>query len=236
MNYYEELWEELNQLMKEEQYNEVILKLEEELKMPYIPAQFEDKYRKLLKEVRNIIAPAGKTKGIISDEEELEKLLFSTKLEEEMIAIQSLKELHVNRYESLLQEYLLHPIYEEIQALLIYLLIEQQNGDEWKLLKDGCEISFIPKYCELPEDSDGFVCAIEFLQEHLAKEPSLFNLCNELLSMQVLQQLPYSYEEEEGEILALSVLKQALIASDDVDKWEKMCQIHGWNSKKVVNF
>lgn len=236
MNYYEELWEEVNQLFHEGKFDEVIAKLSDELKMPYVPASFEEKYRALLKEARNSCTSTGKTNSIILDEEELEKLLFSTILEDEMMAIQSLKDLHINRYEELVKEYLLHPIYDEVQSLLVYLLIEQNDGNEWKMLKDGCEISFIPKYCELPENSDGFIEAIELLQDLLAKEPSLLNLCNEMLSVRVLQQLPYSYEEDEGELLALSVLKEVLIACDDEAKWEEMCANNGWNSKKVVIF
>ena len=236
MNYYEELWIEVNQLFQEGKFDEVIAKLSDELKMPYVPVSYEEKYRTLLKEAKNSCVPSGKTNSIIVDEDELEKLLFSTTLEDEMVAIQSLKELHINRYESLVKEYLLHPIYDEVQSMLVYLLIEQNDGNEWKMIKDGCEISFIPKYCELPENSDGFNEAVEFLQEHLAKEPSVLNLCNEIVSVRVLQQLPYSYEEDEGELLALSVLKEVLIACDDEAKWDEMCEINGWNSKKVVIF
>lgn len=236
MNYYEELWVEVNELFQQKQYKSVIEKLEEELKMPYVPSAYEEKYRSLLKEARNIANPSGKTNSVLTDEEELENLLFSTNLEEEVMAITSLNQLHIDKYSELVKRYLVHPIYDEIQSMLIYILINQQNSSEWTITKDGCEVTFIPKYCELPQESDGYLEAVTFLQEHLAKEPSLLNLCLELLSVQVLRQLPYSYEETEGEILALSILKQALIASDDEKKWEEICKKHGWDSKKVVIF
>ncbi|MBQ9986908.1 MAG: hypothetical protein IJP28_00870 [Erysipelotrichales bacterium] len=236
MNYYEELWIEVNELYEKGEYSEVITKLEAELKMPYVPSAFEEKYRSLLKETKNNMKQTEKTSQVISDVEELERLLFSTTLEDELCAVNSLKELRIDKYYDLFKSYFKHPIYDEVQSMLIYLLIEQGNKEEWTITKDGCEINFIPMYCELPQESDGYQEAIDFLQEHLAKEPSLLQLCYEILSVHLLAQLPYSYEEGEGEILALSVIKEVFVASDMEPKWEEMCINNGWDSKKVVFF
>lgn len=236
MNYYEELWSEVNELYQQGKYDEVITKLETELKMPYVPMEYEEKYRSLLKKAKNNTKENGKTSQVITDEEELERLLFSTTLEDELCAVNYLKELRADRYLSLFKNYFQHPIYDEVQSMLIYMLIDQGNKDEWTITKDGCEITFIPMYCELPQDSDGYQEAIDFLQEHLAKEPSLLQLCYEILSVRLLAQLPYSYEEGEGEFLALSVIKEVLVASDMEPKWKEMCINNGWDSKKVVFF
>lgn len=232
MNYYDDLLCEIKQLLSESKLNEALERLNVELRMPYIPREIEEKMKNIRNEIQ-VELKDDNSRMVIPTDEELEELLFSKSLEEEMMAIQYIRKLRIDTYLGLLKNYLLNPIYDDVQSLIIYLLIECGLNDEFSAKRDGMEITFIPKYCELPEESDGYVFGIEYFDDVIQKEPSLYKMCVDLLHMRLLKYLPMSYEEEEVPLLCQGIIYSVYKAMDEEDKWIKMCKEYNWNRKLI---
>jgi hypothetical protein len=99
----------------------------------------------------------------------------------------------------------LHPL---IGSLLIQICIEQQLTETFVWVKDGQRMEFIPMYLPLPWESDGYISALQILREWLENDnPSLLKMCVDVLDGEATLALPMSFSEEEGMILAGSVLK-----------------------------
>ena len=98
---------------------------------------------------------------------------------------------------------------------------------------DEMEMTFIPKYCELPEESDGYEFGMEFLEEHIEKEPSILKMCKDLLHMKLLNYLPFSYEEDEVDILCQCIIYQVYSAMDEEQKWNDLCKKNAWKREDI---
>ncbi|MBR3841554.1 MAG: hypothetical protein IKM20_10495 [Erysipelotrichales bacterium] len=233
MNYYDELIDELQTLILEGKNQEALEKINVELRMPYIPKEYEEKLNILRKDIQTTISDANSSRVVIPSDEELENLLFSSSLDEEMMAIQSIRKLRLDNYYPLLEEYLKNPIYDEVQSLIIYLLIESGTMKEFVAIRNEMEMTFIPKYCELPEESDGYEFGMEFLENHIEKEPSILKMCTDLLHMKLLNYLPFSYEEDEVDILCQCIIYQVYLAMDEEQKWIDLCLKNAWKREEI---
>ena len=134
----------------------------------------------------------------------------------------------LEKYLPIVEKYFEKPNNEDVVSLLLYLLIEKQVSKEIHVVRNGLEITCIPKYCELPEESDGYELGMEYLQEHIVQNPSALELAYQELHMRLLDYLPLSYEEDEVEYLCQDIIRTIFDSLDEHDEWEKLSKRYGW--------
>ena len=210
-NYYEECLTKIRHLIETNELKEAEMLLHEELSMPYIPLDFEKELNNIAKDIKASV----KSKDIILDDEMLEEYLGGDDYRQ-ILAVNYLDSMNLRNYLPLINKYLIGNGNRECKCLLISSLIDQEINEEITVNKDGLEISFIPKYAEPIEMTDGYNSALNFIKEVFENEnPAFFNMCKELLIKECFYNLPLAYDEEEGIILGKSVIVYLYECLDD---------------------
>ena len=175
-NYYDEVLDTLKELYEKKEYLKAQSIIEEELSMPYIPLDFEKELNNIAKDIKASV----KSKDIILDDEMLEEYLGGDDYRQ-ILAINYLDSMNLRNYLPLINKYLIGNGNRECKCLLISSLIDQEINEEITVNKDGLEISFIPKYAEPIEMTDGYNSALNFIKEVFENEnPAFFNMCKEV--------------------------------------------------------
>jgi len=201
MNYYDETLEKINKLLKENKDEEIKSIIENELKVPYLPKEFEEK-------IKDIYSKLSISK--ISNKElsydEIKDYLFSTP-ERQLIAVDQLNNYNLRDYIDLINEYLTSDGFINAKALLIDSLVNQEISEEIKYSSDGVDYTFIPRFIVPIEKSDGYLSAIKYLNDYYMKDPSKLLMAKDLVYKEALLSLPLNLEEEEGQIIAKKAIE-----------------------------
>jgi hypothetical protein len=145
--FYDELKKELEKLVAEQNFTEAWQIIQEELKMPYIPRDFEQFLQNLQQEILaklpddHIIRATRSQLGM----EEIAAKLLSENLIDRTLAIQSLKNINVRPLLPVIQQYLLNPTFgNDTKTLILLILADQQITDKIKLEKNGQIFELVP--------------------------------------------------------------------------------------------
>ena len=199
-NYYNECLEKIEKLIQEGNLKEASKLIEEELSMPYVPIEFEEKLKELKKET---LPP--KSRKMLSDEE-LEEYIEKGEIFQLMV-VKELKERNIRNYVELIQRLFDTTESTLVTISLIEICIDQQLTEEFKIKKDGLDVHFIPAACVLPQDSEGFESCLDYLKEWLENEdPTLYDLCKQSALKEAYLHLPFEIEEEESEAMAYAIV------------------------------
>ena len=205
MSYYDELVKSIQKLISSKDYAEAKRLINNELNMPYIPRDTEERLKDFL-----AMCPNEQANSSISDETIIEYLKGTP--EKQLMAVNVLNGKNLRDYLDICNEYLTGDGFINAKVLLVESLVRQEISDEIKLNKDGFEYSFIPRYVMMPEESEGFRVAYDKLKDIFMKNPSMFEMSKSLLYKECLMALPVSYIEEEGDDLADKISKYVLDA------------------------
>ena len=199
MDFYEKTLQELEELLKEERYREAEKIFEEELSMAYIPRDFEEKLLELKKKL-----PVRQESTDLS-EDKIREYLFD-RPEKQLLAVSLLDKKNLRDLLPLCEEFLSSEKgYLNAKVLLVDSLIRQEIGEEVKMTDETAEYIFIPKYLLLPEESDGFLSGMAYLEKAFLKEPSKLYMARDLLYKEVMLKLPVNLEKEEGDYLGKKI-------------------------------
>ena len=127
-NYYDEVIADINSKISKKEFAEARVVIEKELGMPYIPEEIEKKLRQLQKEVTYQSSEATS-----SSEPTLDNLLdqlFSETPRKQLVAAIGMCKRNLRDCVEEIQKYLKKNPCDEVSALLIEALIEQQISDE----------------------------------------------------------------------------------------------------------
>ena len=223
-NYYEELIQKIETLIKEEDYESAAALIAEEYRMPYIPLDVEEKLAAFSRQLPRREAQHY-TKSL--SYEELGAYLAGEEMEQ-IAALSLLKDSNVRMYLPLLQEYLKSDANRFLKGLAIMILINQHVEKEMRMIAKEGEYDFIAAALCEPQDSDGFLSAYRYIADVFEKEnPSGAKIAFELLLNECYKKLPESYEEEEGTLLAQSVIRATLYALGAENEWESLKRANG---------
>lgn len=202
-NYYDEIYSKINELFEAGAIAEAQKLLNDELNVPYVPKDFEERLKSLQKKFPK---EQAEKKFSLTDQQ-LEDYLKDDAVKQ-MIAVDYLNTLNLRNYLDIVNEYLASQDGDKnAKALLIASLIEQDINEEVNLYKDGLVITFIPRYAEPVVYTDGFNSGLEFLKDIFANDnPSMYELGFNLLTRICYLNLPFGYETAEGEALAKSIV------------------------------
>ncbi len=210
-NYYQEFFERIKEVINQDAKQALSL-VQQELSMPYIPLEVE---KELLQLQRDLSASMIK-KTFYIDLEAIDEGLESDQQEQQLKAIDALSHVSCRDYVDSIQSYFNRLPHENLKALLIDILIEQQISEEFKVMHRGVEVTFVPMYLERAAETDGFIKASEYLCEWFENNnPSFLKLCMQVITNETFLMLPQSYEEDEALILALTAVKTVSNSMDD---------------------
>lgn len=206
MNYYDDILNKINELIKNNDINKALSIVEEELRAPYLPKDFNEK-------LLSIYDNFHKNNTFIMNDEMIEDFLYSTN-EKQLIAVDQLNKKNLREYIDLCNEYLTSKGFINAKVLLVDSLIRQEIGEEIKMDKDGLLFEFIPKY-QLPiEESDGYLSGKKHLNDYYLKEPSKAKIALDLLYKEMIMNLPINMNEEEGIEIAIKIIDYINCAFD----------------------
>jgi Protein of unknown function (DUF3196) len=220
--YYQSLIQELRQLMDQESFVEANQRIDEELRMPYVPKETLKQLEDMKLELKALL-PSVKLSPE-ADEAVLESYLQGSE-SVQLKLLDSLSQLNARKYLGLIQKALDQFKDPLMKALLIRILIEQGLPDTFSVEMEGIQYRFIPGSLVLPEESDGFQRALSLLNEWCEKEPSLLELSVASLSLKTLMTLPASFDEDEGDRLAYESLKEVYVSLYSLEEFEAFCKL-----------
>ena len=195
MGYYEDLIQNIDKYIKNEDYTNAKELIEEELKMSYVPLDVLKKLHKYKDEI-----PKEFVNTSLTDDDIVNYLNGSP--EQQLIAVDYLDSKNLRDYINICNEFLCSKGIKNAKVLLIYSLIKQEISDDIKYIDTNVEYNFIPRFIMLPEESPGYIKALDYLNEWYMKEPSKLELAKSLVYKDAMLALPINYEEIEGETLA----------------------------------
>lgn len=198
-NYYNECLEKIEKFIQDGKFSDASKLIDEELSMPYIPIEFEEKLKELKKETL-----PSKKKNMLSDEE-MEAYIDKGEIFQ-LLVVKELKDRNIRQYLDLIQH--IFDVCEStlVKISLIEICIDQQLTEEFVINKDGLDVHFIPAACVLPQDSEGFEKCLEYLKEWLENEdPTLYDLCKQTALKEAYLHLPFEIEDIESEEMAYAI-------------------------------
>ena len=228
MNYYEELEISIENHLKQEEYEQALEMIETELSMPYVPVKLLEKLKVYQKEC---LVALNKEKNYAISFDVISDWLFDVDALKVEAAILALSDLNLRNYVKEILDLLNHHPDSIVVSMILLECIKQNIDTEFVFSKHGLDFKINPVYVEHPMDSDGYQVASEWLQEITFKEPSLNELCQQLLVKEVIVALPLNYEEQEGYYLALSIYKLSLTLLNRESEWYNYTVEHNINEK-----
>lgn len=211
MGYYDELLLSIESLINKQDFENAKKLIDDELKMPYVPMDIENK----LYEFRKLCL-SDKSLNHNFDLNLLEEYLKGTK-EQALIAINQLSKLNIRNYLDIIITFLNENEDDALKGILIDITIEQHINESITINKDGLIYEFIPSALDRPFESPCFQKALSILNELLMSYPSLLKMAQQLLIEKFFIALPLSYEVEESRELSLSIIQQVCILMDDLN-------------------
>ncbi len=219
-NYYDEVLEEIRSFIQQKKYDDADFLLKKELQMPYIPLDVEDKLKKLKREVNY-----QRSENRQIHEQSLESLLnqLKGKPKSQLAAASVLIERNLRTCLPEIKDYLSKDPVPEAAVLLVEALAEQEISDEFVLIKNGVEYTFWSDDIIPVHKSEGLLTANAYLKDWLENDhPDFYEMAKTLLIHEVYTFLPLSYDKDEGEFLALEMLRQVSEMMDDGAIYEKI--------------
>ncbi len=200
MNYYDEVIEKITKLINDEEYEEAGRLIANELEMPYVPKEAEERLHELLDEL-HYLNPVEKK---LSDTK-IEQFLFSDN-DHQLLAVNELDHRNLREYIPLCQQYLSSDGFANAKALLIDSLIAQQIDHVFSCGKGQEKISFNPSAMKRVNETYSYELCLGKIYENYLKEPSKAKLAEQLLYKEFLMTLPLVIEEKDCDRLTEKIV------------------------------
>ena len=192
MNYYDELLSKLDELMDNNHYKEAEKLIDDELSMAYVPKDIESKLKEYKDEVK---VYTFRSRSL--NDEQIEEYLFNDP-EHQLRAVTELDKRNLRDLIDLCDKYLRSNGFINAKVLLIDSLIRQQIDHRFVYINNDDRYEFNPKDVKKADEAEGYLSAINCLQEYYLKEPSKLLLAEQLLNKEVLLALPFNLSYEDG--------------------------------------
>lgn len=225
--YYEEIVEEIEELIQSGREDEALFTVEKELRMPYIP---EDTEKKLIRFRREL--SAKRAEKAERKEESLDTLLkwLRGSETEQLNAAGRLGRRNLRECLMEIRTFLKEDPCPEAAALIIEAVAEQGIQEMFVYRHEDVEYEFYGDSVTPCAESDGFRYALRLLEKWIGNDnPGMFTMCRTMLVRRVYMFLPLSYEKDEAADLALDVLKEVSDLMDEGRTFAEVCASNGIN-------
>ncbi len=233
--YYIEIIKEIELLISNNELEEAFSLVEEELLMPYIPKESEDKLVSLYNDLKPRLQASKPRTQVVYDEEGLVRLLNGS-LAEGLLAYEFLKEQNIRKYLELISNYLSDNPHYLLKALFIELIIEQEISDPIKVKHKDMEVEFIPTYIESAMEADGAIMCADILVKYFENEnPSFLQMCIDSLVKEAFYRLPENIDEDEALGLALGIIRYVFKANNDTEHYNEFIMSNKLDKVLVID-
>ena len=231
--FYEDLINEIEELIRKEQWQSARTKVDTELSMPYVPRDVLSKLKEFDLQLRQKAGEDRKGYGSVMSLEQIEEYLRGDR-EQQLLAVDAMNSLNLRSCMDVIDAYLGSDPDPLASALLIDSLIDQQISQEVTLDREGVQVTFIPRYQEAASESDGFLEAQKWLHEWLENEdPTLLKLCEQVLIREAYLALPLGFEQEEGLPLAAGCAKNVILSMQNETEWDRFMHKNRLENVKI---
>ncbi|MEF9962164.1 MAG: hypothetical protein RSF69_06255 [Erysipelotrichaceae bacterium] len=228
MDYYKKMMDEVRRLMEANEWKEAYEILEEELKMPYIPADSEPILIDLFNRCRSEIQSTKPVQNL--DINNLESLLKGS-IDEQFAAVELLKGCNIRLHLDLVCDYLKSKPHYLVRSMLIETLAQQAIRDEITIDYDGMEVNFVPCYVEAPMDADGAIAAVNQIREWFEDDnPTFVQMCVETLVKEAYLKLPFNIDIDESIPFALAIVEYVFHAYGEQEAFAEFVKSKGLES------
>lgn len=228
-NYYETLIKELECNIANKEYKQAYTKLEEELSLPYVPKEYEERLVAMYTQCYHELNQDVMQKKY--SEEDIASLLKGT-LEEAFSAVTLLKESNIRRHLDEINEYLSKNPHYLIRSLLVEALYEQDIHEEINLDYEGMDVTFIPSYVEMPQQQESLIEAVKMVHEFYENEnPTFLTQCVECMMKEAYFRLPFPLGEDEVKPFVYAILEYVYRAYGQLEEFKVF--IH---EKRLANY
>ena len=193
MNYYDELINNIDTLINNKDYEQAKSIILNELNLPYIPSEIEQKLNNYLSQIKQA------TFALKSLTDEDISAYLKASYEKQLIACDELGKRNLRDYIDVCNNYLKSNGFKNAKALLIDSLIRQEINYAFEYVNDSSLLTFNPSKLKVIEETDGFINAKTKLEENYMKDPSKVQMGLELLYKEALLSLPAEISEDVAE-------------------------------------
>ena len=225
----------LNALINIGQKEKALKLVKEELSMPYIPMNFEDKFLEIYKEIA-YIEKEGKEFNL--SREKIEEILC---VEEDknliILAIVDLCKLNIRDFFESIREFFKRDVKTVYKVMLIDAMRGQGVNSEFILINKGKEYKVVPTFCENVLESKAYVCIRNIIEERIGSKD--INICSSALEnlMLYLSDIYPSYvDEDEYDTIACTLQYYVSKMYDDSLDIEYFASMYGINGDKCSSY
>lgn len=198
MNYYDELLQSIDSILAEKDYEKAKVLILNELNLPYVPRDIEDKLNNYLYQIKDATyAPKSLT------EEDIIGYL-NADCEKQLIGVDELGKKNLRDYIDVVSDFLKGDKYVNAKALLIDSLIRQEINYDFEYVNNGSLIKFNPSKLKIVEETDEFKNASDILSDYYLKNPSKLQIGLELIYKECLLALPNKIDSK---VVANKIIK-----------------------------
>ncbi len=213
----DEIRELIDRYMKDKAYDQALILIESELAQPYLPKGYLEVYTQYKQEILSNQLPIKKH---IEPEKCFEMLRSD---DHPLVALSYLKEVPLTHYANQIQDLFDRNHDPLVIGLLIQLCIEQRLSMTFVLNRNGYRYEFIPMYVMGIEESEGFQAIVRLIREVFENDnPSLMQMCLQILMQESILHLPLNLEEDEQRPLGFAIIRYVLLAMEDKQQWQQI--------------
>ena len=229
-NYYEEMIDEIRSFIDENKIELARFKIQQELKMPYIPNDIEILLNDLLKDANSKVELEYSL-----SQSQVEQLILSDNLAKQLKGVDYLKQCNCLNFIDIIQQFFNTNKSLNLQGLMIDTLINQQINYEFIIDNEKIKIEFNPRYIESSYETDGFIKSYEILNELLGNDnPSFLKLCLDMLNVESFLMLPFAIDEDEAINYCLSIIEYVAHSLGDMAIYDNIKGVPNYNKCKNV--
>lgn len=225
----------LNSLINIGEKEKALKLVKEELSMPYIPMNFEDKFIEIYKEVA-YIEKEGKEYSLSRDK--IEEILY---VEEDknliILAIVELCKLNIRDFFNCISEFFKRDVKNIYKVMLVDALRGQGVNDEFVLTNKGKEYRVVPSVCENVLESKPYTTIRELIENKIGNKE--INLCSNVLENLMLylsDVYPDSIDEGEYTSIACALHYYVCKMYDESLKIDYFAPLYGVNGEKCFSY
>lgn len=206
-DYYEILGMHILALMERHEYDEAIRLLNDELSMPYV----ESNYLEVMNDLYDEIVARKQTYLIENDmyndaltEKSIEDTLSNeSDFDTILNVIMRLDDFNIRNIMDSIKTFLVDEERNSIlKSFILELLIKQQINEVVLVKKNNYEYEFMPLANDMVKQNHNYLKVNQMLSDHLDKNPTLLNMCLDVLDLVAYSIYPEVIDEEEVNLYA----------------------------------
>lgn len=234
--FYDELKKQILDLITNNKFQEAYDLVNEELKVPYIPPDFEPFLRKTQKELQISLNKNGTNSQKVMNAEILFEKLNSVKLSEQVWAIMNLENLNLRPYLPNIEKYLLRiDAPGDFKTMLLITLYNQQIPNEIKIWKNYQTFTVIPSELKV----DDLMLFLHQVKNNIekynwTKNMTYETLANKLAFIFIFSRFPKDFDFNENDIVA-TTYKKALELLGEKITWTELENHFSFDKQKALN-